>query len=142
MYMLDGPPFKQDRAAGVVYDRSGERIYLMGETRSILSMVASDERWAETEVRARLPHSPPVVGLLRQVCVARHALAERVSLLACLPCCARQVAYVSRTEYPAWANKCLKLFELEGGLDLHTLVGVLPRVSGVGVAAVHACVCR
>lgn len=52
MYLLSGgAPFRADAKRGVVHDSAGEEIFLLGETRRILSMVASDERWAETEVR-------------------------------------------------------------------------------------------
>jgi hypothetical protein len=50
--MLDGPPFKADKKAGVVYSgRAQEEVTLMGDSRQILNLLATDERWAETQVR-------------------------------------------------------------------------------------------
>ncbi|GAB4820299.1 hypothetical protein N2152v2_007345 [Parachlorella kessleri] len=82
MYLLqEGPPFWADKKAGVVYSgRAREEVRLMGDSREILNTLATDERWAGT-----------------------------------------QIAYVSRTEYPEWADQCLQLFELECGTNLHTL---------------------
>ncbi|EFN52625.1 hypothetical protein CHLNCDRAFT_138712 [Chlorella variabilis] len=32
-----------------------------------------------------------------------------------------QIAYVSRTDEPQWANKCLQMLQLDSGLSLHAL---------------------
>jgi magnesium-dependent phosphatase 1 len=38
-----------------------------------------------------------------------------------------QVAYVSRTEYPHWAGKCLNLFTVTEGVSMHD-VGVQQEI--------------
>jgi magnesium-dependent phosphatase 1 len=49
MYMLDGAPFRRDQT-GYVYDRSGERVRLLGNTLDIFTTLASDPAWEDTEV--------------------------------------------------------------------------------------------
>ncbi|KAK2079945.1 hypothetical protein QBZ16_002340 [Prototheca wickerhamii] len=84
MYELSGPPFKVDPKDGeCLVDRRGEQIQLMGASRKILSELANDARWQDT-----------------------------------------QVAYVSRTEYPQWANSCLKLFRIGERSSMHKLAEV------------------
>ena len=52
MYLLqEGPPFKANKEAGVVYSgRAREEVRLMGDSREILNTLATDERWAGTQV--------------------------------------------------------------------------------------------
>ncbi|GIM16010.1 hypothetical protein Vretimale_18696 [Volvox reticuliferus] len=50
MYMLDGgAPFRRDKS-GAVFDKRNERIELMGATTEVLKELATDPRWAQTEV--------------------------------------------------------------------------------------------
>ena len=51
MYELSGPPFKVDPKDGeCLVDRRGEQIQLMGASRKILSELADDARWQDTQV--------------------------------------------------------------------------------------------
>ncbi|GIL89357.1 hypothetical protein Vretifemale_17181 [Volvox reticuliferus] len=48
--MLDGgAPFRRDKS-GAVFDKRNERIELMGATTEVLKELATDPRWAQTEV--------------------------------------------------------------------------------------------
>lgn len=50
MYMLSrGAPFRRD-SSGAVYDASGERIRLMGDTESIMRELVTDPMWKDTTV--------------------------------------------------------------------------------------------
>jgi magnesium-dependent phosphatase 1 len=49
MYMLDGAPFKKD-ATGKVFDRSGQRVRLIGESLKILQQLATDPKFENTQV--------------------------------------------------------------------------------------------
>jgi magnesium-dependent phosphatase 1 len=51
MYELAGPPFRVDkRDAECLVDGAGERIKLMGASRSILAELATDPRWRDVQV--------------------------------------------------------------------------------------------
>ncbi|KAG2488485.1 hypothetical protein HYH03_012989 [Edaphochlamys debaryana] len=51
MYMLDGgAPFRRDPKTGAVYDRRNEQIELMGASEAVLRELATDPKWADTEV--------------------------------------------------------------------------------------------
>jgi magnesium-dependent phosphatase 1 len=51
MYLSDGPPFKpHPKAPGCLVDAAGEKMFLLGESRAILTELATEEKWAATAV--------------------------------------------------------------------------------------------
>lgn len=51
MYMLSGgAPFRRDAATGAVFDAAGERLRLLHQTLDVFTELATDERFADTEV--------------------------------------------------------------------------------------------
>ncbi len=129
-----GAPFKKDKS-GHVYDRSGERVRLIGDSLKILQQLASDPMFENTQVvsarprrqhahdtarrthDSRRPARPAPGGARDSGCPAKGAHSRTL-----LPGLLQ--AYVSRTEYPEWAIPCLKMFDVVDGVTAFDLAPI------------------
>lgn len=50
MYMLTGAPFRKDKRTGSVYDRAGEQVRLMGDSRAILKEIVTSPKWSHAKI--------------------------------------------------------------------------------------------